>query len=103
LEPGQLPEWSLSTFPTSFKGARERDAEHLCAVNCEEATASRQSAVLKCDRGLWPVRMRGLNVKGVATARSIAVADRCINAVPGADNNKGLPISAAAVGKGGLP
>jgi hypothetical protein len=71
LEPGQLPERSLSTFPTSFEGAREPDAEHLRA--------------------------------GVAAARSVGIADcHTAKAVRGADNNKGLPISAAAVGKGGL-
>ena len=102
LEPGQLPEWPLSTFPTGFERAREPDAEHLRVVNCEDATASRHSAPLKCDRGRWPVRVWSLNVKGVAAARSIAVADRrTANAVRGADNNKGLPISASAVGKGG--
>jgi hypothetical protein len=102
LEPGQLPEWPLSTFPTVFERAREPDAEHLRVVNCEEATASRHSAFLKCDHGLWPVRMRSLNVKGVAEGQSIAVANsRTANAVRGADNNKGLPISVAAVGTGG--
>ena len=102
LEPGQLPEWPLSAFSTVFERARELDAEHLRVVNCEEATASRHSALLKCDRGRWPVRAWSLNVKCVAAARSIAVADiGTANAVRGADNNKGLPISAVAVGKGG--
>jgi hypothetical protein len=43
LEPGQLPERSLSTFPTSFEGVREVDAERVLAVNGEKAAASRQS------------------------------------------------------------
>jgi hypothetical protein len=36
LEPGQLPERSLSTFPTSFEGVREVDAERVLAVNGRE-------------------------------------------------------------------
>jgi hypothetical protein len=70
LEPGQLPERSLPTFPISFESAREPDAEHLRA--------------------------------GVAAARSVAVLDRhTAKAVRDADNNKGLPIFVAAIGKGG--
>jgi hypothetical protein len=57
---------------------------------------------LKCDRGRWPVRVWSLNVKGVAAARPIAVAESgTADAVCCAENNKGLPISASAVGKGG--
>jgi hypothetical protein len=106
LGAGQLPERPLSTFLTSFIDVREFDAGNARAVNGEEATASRQSAVLKCDGGLWPVHARSLNVKRVAAARLLAVANRCIadglvRGIWRADNDKGLSVSAAAVGKGG--